>query len=59
MLVNMNFNWQRSFTRKRFVRKAATIKIFEYSLLCSELKKQTSTAEKQYQELDKICGHDR
>ena len=33
---------------------AATIKRFEYSTLRSELRKQSSIAEKQYQKLDKV-----
>ena len=36
--------------------KAATIKSFQYPPLDSELKKQTSITEKQYQELDKVHG---
>ena len=39
---------------KGLLEKAATIKIFEYSPLGSDLKKQTSTAGKQYQQLDKV-----
>ena len=38
--------------------KAATIKIFEWSSLDSELIKQTDTTEKQYQELDKVHRFD-
>ena len=38
---------------KDLLEKAATMKKFEYSLLGSELKKQTSIAEKQYKRLDK------
>ena len=38
--------------------KAAAIKRFQYSLLGKEVKKQTSVAEKQYQEIDKIFNHD-
>ena len=34
---------------KGLLEKATTIKRFEYSLLGSELKKQTNIAEKQYQ----------
>ena len=34
--------------------KATSTKRFEYSLLCSELWKQSSVAEKQYQKLDKV-----
>ena len=36
------------------IKKAATIKRFEYSPLDSELKKQTDVARKQYQRLDKV-----
>ena len=39
---------------KGLLEKAATIKIFEYSALGSDLKKQTSIAGKQYQQLDKV-----
>ena len=43
MLVNINFNWQRCFTRKNdLLEKAATIKRFEYSVLGKELKAQTT-----------------
>lgn len=38
--------------------KEAIMKTFEYSPLGSELKKQTSIAEKQYQELDKVHRDD-
>ena len=38
--------------------KAAALKRFEYSLLGSELKKQTSVAEKQYQGLNKLFKSD-
>ena len=38
---------------KDLLEKAATMKRFEYSLLGSELKKQTCIAEKQYKRLDK------
>ena len=41
---------------KRLLEKAATIKKFEYSLLDSELRKQTSIAKKQYEELHKVYG---
>ena len=37
---------------KDLIEKAAAIKIFEYSPLGKELKKYTSTAEKQYQGLN-------
>ena len=36
------------------LRKAAAIKRFEYSPLSSEVRKQTSVAEEQYQKLDKV-----
>ena len=39
---------------KDLLEKAATIKRFEYSTLRSELRKQSSVAEKQYQKLDKV-----
>ena len=45
--------------KKIFLEKAATIKRFEYLLSGQGLKKQISTAEKQYQELHKVCGYDR
>ena len=38
--------------------KAAAMKRFQYSPLGKEVKKQTSVAEKQYQEIDKIFNHD-
>ena len=38
--------------------KAAALKRFEYSLLGSELKKQISVAEKQYQGLNKLFKSD-
>ena len=38
--------------------KAAATKRFQYSPLGKEVKKQTSVAEKQYQEIDKIFNHD-
>ena len=41
-------------TEEYLLEKAAAIKIFEYSLVGSELKKQTNVAEKQYQGLNKI-----
>ena len=44
---------------KRLIEKAPTVKIFEYSPLGSKLKNQNSIAENQYQELGKICGHDK
>ena len=34
------------------------MKRFQYSPLGKEVKKQTSVAEKQYQEIDKIFNHD-
>ena len=39
---------------KGLLKKAATIKIFEYSALGSDLKKQTSIARKQYQQVHKV-----
>ena len=59
MLVNVNFNWQRSFSRKRLIIKAAALKKIEYSPLGKELKKQTSIAEKQYQALTKLFKFDK
>ena len=44
---------------KRLAKKAATIKIFEYLLLGSEMKKQNEIARKQYQGLDKVYEFDR
>ena len=59
MLVNINFNWQRCFTRKNdLLEKAATIKRFEYSVLGKELKAQTDIAKKQYQGLSKFFKSD-
>ena len=55
----MNFDWQRCFSRKRSVRKSWCIKKIRISPLGSELKKQTSVAEKQYQELNKFFKCDR
>ena len=43
---------------KYLLEKAATIKIFEYSPLGEELKKETNIAEKQYQKLDNIYEFD-
>ena len=45
--------------KKIFLEKAATIKRFEYLPSGQGLKKQISIAEKQYQELHKVCGYDR
>ena len=42
-----------------FLEKAATIKRFEHSPLGSELKKQTDSAKKQYQALDKVYEFDK
>ena len=44
---------------KDLIKKAATIKRFEYSPLHSELKKQTDVARKQYQRLDKVYKFDK
>ena len=44
---------RRCFTGKDLLEKATTTKRFKYSPLSSELKKQTSIAEEQYQKLDK------
>ena len=41
------------------IKKAAEIKRFEYSTFGNELKKQTSIAGKQYQELYKVYKHDK
>ena len=46
------------YQKRGYLEKAPTIKRFEYSPLGSKLKKPTSIAEKQYQELDKISGHE-
>ena len=43
---------------KDLLEEAATLKRFEYSSLGKELKKQTSVAEKQYQDFDKIFNYD-
>ena len=43
---------------KDLLEKAAALKRFEYSLLAKELKKQTSVAEKQYQDFDKVINYD-
>ena len=44
---------------KDLIKKAATIKRFEYSPLPSELKKQIDVARKQYQRLDKVYKFDK
>ena len=44
--------------QKDLLEKATALKRFEYSPLGKELKKQTSVAEKQYQDLDKVFNHD-
>ena len=44
---------------KNLIEKAAEIKRFEYSPFGNELKKQTSIAGKQYQELYKVYKHDK
>ena len=44
---------------KELFEKAATIKRFEYSPLGKELKKQTSVAEKQYQNFDNVFESDK
>ena len=44
---------------KDLIKKAATIKRFEYSPLRSELKKQIDVARKQYQRLDKVYKFDK
>ena len=43
---------------KDLLEKAAALKRFEYSPLAKELKKQTSVAEKQYQDFDKVINYD-
>ena len=43
---------------KDLLEKAATMKRSKYSPLGKELKKQTSVAEKQYQDFDKVFNHD-
>ena len=45
-------------SEKYLLEKAAAIKKYEYSLLGSELKKQTSVAEKQHQGLNKLFKSD-
>ena len=40
--------------KKSLLGKPATIKRFEYSPLCSEVRKKISVAEKQYQKLEKV-----
>ena len=59
MLISFNFDLLRCFTRKIFIKKAAAIKILEYSPLGSEFEKQIDFALKQYQGLDKIYGFDK
>ena len=59
MLISFNFDLLRCFTRKNFIKKAAAIKILEYSPLGSEFEKQIDFALKQYQGLDKIYGFDK
>ena len=44
---------------KNLIEKATEIKQFEYSPFGNKLKKQTSIAEKQYQELYKVYKHDK
>ena len=44
--------------QKDLLEKATALKRFEYSPLRKELKKQTSVAEKQYQDFDKVFNHD-
>ena len=44
-------------TEKDLLKKAATMKRFEYSVLGKEFKKQTSAAKKQYQSFDKVFNH--
>ena len=43
---------------KDLLEKAAALKRFEYLLLGKELKKQTTVAEKQYQDFDKVFNYD-
>ena len=53
MLLNMNFWLAKIFYHKKdFLEKSAAIKIFQYSPLGKELKKQTSVVEKQYQKFN-------
>ena len=55
MLVDMNLLLAKMFYQKNLLKKAAAIKIFGYSPLSSELRKQTSVAEKQHQhQVDKV-----
>ena len=58
MLVNMSFKLEKMFTRERLAKKAASLKIIEYSLLDKELKAQTDIAKKQYQGLNKLFVSD-
>ena len=44
---------------KDWLEKATALKRFEYSPLGKELKKQTSVAEKQYQDFDKVLNYDK
>ena len=55
MLVNMIiFTGEDVLIEKGLLEKATANKRFEYSALCSELKKQTDIAKKQYHGLEKI-----
>ena len=47
MFVNMNFVWQRCYTRKRLPRKSFSLKIFTF-----RQRIKTEIAKKQYQKLD-------
>ena len=44
---------------KDWLEKATALKRFEYSPLGKELKKQSSVAEKQYQDFDKVLNYDK
>ena len=43
---------------KHVLEKVATIKIFDYAPLRSELKMQINITAKQYQDLEKVCRHE-
>ena len=51
-----NYKTLRGFTGERTIRKSCTIKIFNYSSLVSDLKKQTNITGKQHQQLDTAHG---
>ena len=60
MLVNMNFWQAKMFHKKKdLLEKNDALKRFEHSPLRSELKKQTSIVEKQYQGLNMLFKSDK